>query len=306
MRWPARLRLEPDRLLLDPPVTAPGPYAAAPYLAGEHPNRATSLEDEAGQLFDPTGVVPGLTGIPAEDDRLRPLYARVLGLGHVDPGGILCFVFFEGAVILGFLLALAELISWWGVLILPATVAVMVKVNDLVAAAVARSAARVPELEQERFRREIQPVVGRAKVPGSPTPRLAGQGFAGQRFAGQGFPVPGLADQNRAPADLNRADGRPRAGEQAGVGEQARAAAAAALNRAAEPDGRGAGQPGRTMAEAGRGRGVAAVVRGRNVHPLERMDQQLPRSSARGEDRSHHRADPGEQRYRQSAQWRYE
>src|SRR5688500_7423372 len=41
----------------------------------------------------------------------------------------------------------------------------MVKVNDVVAAAVLRSAARVPAQERERFRRQIQPAVGRASVP---------------------------------------------------------------------------------------------------------------------------------------------
>ena len=100
-----------------------------------------------------------------EEERLRPLYARVLRLRHVDPSGMLCFIFFEGTVMLGLLLGLAELVSWWGVLILPASVAVMVKVNDVVAAAVVRSAARVPAIEQERFRREMRPVVGRAAVP---------------------------------------------------------------------------------------------------------------------------------------------
>ncbi|BCY06216.1 hypothetical protein L3i22_013040 [Actinoplanes sp. L3-i22] len=63
----------------------------------------------------------------------QPLYARMLGLRHLSPGGLLCFVFLEGALALGALLALAELVSWWGVLVLPAAVAVMVKFNDLVA-----------------------------------------------------------------------------------------------------------------------------------------------------------------------------
>ncbi|MFK3984012.1 hypothetical protein ACI2K4_27045 [Micromonospora sp. NPDC050397] len=100
-----------------------------------------------------------------DDERVQPLYSRVLRLHHVDPGGLLCFLFFEGTVALGLLLALAELVNWWGVLVLPMTVAVMVKVNDLVAAAVVRAAARVPDLEQERFRREMLPAVGRARVP---------------------------------------------------------------------------------------------------------------------------------------------
>jgi hypothetical protein len=99
--------------------------------------------------------------------RYRPMYARALGLRHLRPGGMLCFVYFEGAISLSLLLALAELVSWWVVLILPASIAVMVKVNDLVAGAVARSAARTPERERERLRREVSafmPIVGRAAV----------------------------------------------------------------------------------------------------------------------------------------------
>lgn len=101
-----------------------------------------------------------------EEERLRPLYSRVLRLRHVDPGGVLCFLYFEGMVSLGLLLALAELVSWWAVFLLPVSVAAMVKANDLVAAAVARTAARVPAEERQRFRRELQPAVGRARVPG--------------------------------------------------------------------------------------------------------------------------------------------
>ncbi|MEV6370487.1 hypothetical protein FXF53_17945 [Micromonospora sp. WP24] len=102
--------------------------------------------------------------LPADEEQYRPLYARVLGLRFVNPGGVLCFLFFEGVVALAVLLALAELVSWWAVLILPAAVAVMVKLNDMVAAVVVRSAALVPEQERDRFRRQMEPVVGRARV----------------------------------------------------------------------------------------------------------------------------------------------
>jgi hypothetical protein len=71
----------------------------------------------------------------------RPLYARVLRLKHITPGGLLCFVFLEGAMALGALLALAELVSWWGVIVLPLTVAVMVKLNDVIAGMLPRSVA---------------------------------------------------------------------------------------------------------------------------------------------------------------------
>jgi len=104
-----------------------------------------------------------------EHQRQRPLYARLLGLRFVNPGAALCFVFFEGSVLLAALLALAELVTWWSMIILPVTVAVMVKMNDLVAGEVIRSAAWVPDQEQDRFRRRLPPglerSVGRARVP---------------------------------------------------------------------------------------------------------------------------------------------
>ena len=73
---------------------------------------------------------------PAASD--LPLYGRMLGLRHLAPSGFLCFVFLEGAVALGILLALAELVSWWGVIVLPITVAAMVKLNDLIAHMIVR------------------------------------------------------------------------------------------------------------------------------------------------------------------------
>ena len=71
----------------------------------------------------------------------RPLYARMLRLRHLTPSGFLCFVFLEGAIALGILLALAELVSWWGVLVLPFTVALMVKLNDVIAGLLTQAAA---------------------------------------------------------------------------------------------------------------------------------------------------------------------
>lgn len=45
---------------------------------------------------------------------------------------VLCALFFEGSIVLAMLLAFADLVSWWGVLATPATVAAMVKLNDVV------------------------------------------------------------------------------------------------------------------------------------------------------------------------------
>ncbi|MET8911936.1 hypothetical protein [Micromonospora sp. NPDC004551] len=117
--------------------------------------------------------------VPTGEERYRPLYARVLGLRFVNPGGVLCFLFFEGAVALAVLLALAELVTWWAVLLLPAAVAAMVKLNDMVAEIVIRSAAQVPEQERDRFRRQMEPVVGRASVPSTARALPGGVTLAG-------------------------------------------------------------------------------------------------------------------------------
>jgi len=92
----------------------------------------------------------------------QPMYARLLRLRHVSPSGFLCFVFLEGAVALGILLALAELVSWWGVLMLPITVAVMVKLNDVVAGALTRPAVSRPPAAPAKA---LRPATPPARVP---------------------------------------------------------------------------------------------------------------------------------------------
>jgi hypothetical protein len=98
-------------------------------------------------------------GLSRDEARQQPLYARMLGLQYLAPGGFLCFVFLEGAVALGILLALAELVSWWGVLVLPTMVAAMVKLNDVVAGALIRPAGSV---------RAAPGAPARVSAPGSP------------------------------------------------------------------------------------------------------------------------------------------
>lgn len=110
-------------------------------------------------------------------ERPRPRYARVLRLRRLNPSSTLCFLFLEGSIAFALLLALAELVSWWSILVLPVLVAAAVKANDRVAVAVARSAALVPEQEQERFRREIwHPEPSGDQPSGEPVARsLAGR-----------------------------------------------------------------------------------------------------------------------------------
>ncbi|MDG4764828.1 hypothetical protein O7632_12065 [Solwaraspora sp. WMMD406] len=121
----------------------------------------------------------------AEDQEYQPLYARVLRLRHVHPSGLSCLMFFEGGFVFGGLLALAELIPWWGLFVLPVAIAGMVKINDVVAGAVSRSAALVPEREQELFRREVAPAVGWRPRPVVPV-------WAGATATCDGGTAPGI------------------------------------------------------------------------------------------------------------------
>ena len=75
-----------------------------------------------------------MSGNPKTRDT-RPLYARALRLKHIRPGSLLCFLYFEGSVFAGLVLVFAELAPWWVAIVLPVAVAVMVKVNDLIAGA---------------------------------------------------------------------------------------------------------------------------------------------------------------------------
>ena len=88
-------------------------------------------------------------------DRARPLYARILRLDYLQLSGVACFFLFEGMVALAVLLSLAELVNWWSVVVLPAVVAGLVKINDSVASVYGRSSA---------FRRANQ-ARGIARVP---------------------------------------------------------------------------------------------------------------------------------------------
>lgn len=312
-RWPQPLRLrpsaphrsEPGLPIFDPvPPALPCPdppafHPSDPDSAG--PAHGAGWCDDAGLAtervdmwrYPPRGW-PDPDACAVEDERLRPLYARVLGLRHVEPGALLCFVFFEGTVVLGFLLALAELVSWWGVLMLPASVALMVKINDVVAASVARSAARVPEIEQERFRRELQPAVGRAVVP-DPWRMAEGDPACGPaRSTGlAGDAVPAAA---RVRPELATARTRPRPiPAAAAAADQPRDDRPSAVRSCSD------GSPTASGGQIGHDDGPPPVRRTRNnAYPAERARRAptyLPDRKEPGTDSA--------QRVRQSAQQRY-
>ena len=100
------------------------------------------------------------------------MYARVLRLKHVHPGGVACFLLFEGFVALAVLMALAEFVNWWAVVLVPLTVALVVKINDIVAGVFSRT-----NVYRRSRTAVLKPVIwarGVATVPATGVP-VAGQ-----------------------------------------------------------------------------------------------------------------------------------
>jgi hypothetical protein len=92
----------------------------------------------------------GSTGYAGGD---VPVYARVLRLRHLRLSGGQCFFLFEAMIVIGALLALAELVPWWGVFALPFAVAAMVKINDLIAGTAVWTSRRSGGTRRARTRR---------------------------------------------------------------------------------------------------------------------------------------------------------
>jgi hypothetical protein len=95
---------------------------------------------------------PAATGQPAATDQpaasgqpaKRPLYPRLLRLRHVHPNAWQRALLGEGAVGLAALLVLADLATAWILVVLPLSVAVVVKAHDLLAARLAHDAGDPP------------------------------------------------------------------------------------------------------------------------------------------------------------------
>jgi uncharacterized membrane protein (DUF485 family) len=69
----------------------------------------------------------------------QALYVRALRLRHLQLPTWLRFTLAEGSVVLGLLLALAEVASAWVIVVLPLAVAAMVKFHDVLQGALLRS-----------------------------------------------------------------------------------------------------------------------------------------------------------------------
>ncbi|HLT09712.1 MAG TPA: hypothetical protein VK028_02755 [Micromonosporaceae bacterium] len=94
--------------------------------------------------------------------RRRPLYFRILGVRYLNLHPALILVLFEGSIALGLLLALAELIPFWGFMLVPVAVALAVKLNDVIEGIMLRPLAAT----QQRAARIAEAVaVGRIVAP---------------------------------------------------------------------------------------------------------------------------------------------
>src|SRR5215213_7215082 len=81
-----------------------------------------------------------------------PMYARLLRLRRIRITGLVSFLLMECTVAVAVLLALAELVSWWAVPLLPVLVAAVVKINDMVGTPTGRPVDGPAEVEPDEAR----------------------------------------------------------------------------------------------------------------------------------------------------------
>jgi hypothetical protein len=74
----------------------------------------------------------------------------MLRLRAIRPGPVPTFLLFEGSVMAASLLVLADLVKPWGLIAIPVAVAIMVKLNDIVAGVLRRPAA-IAQLDRPRL-----------------------------------------------------------------------------------------------------------------------------------------------------------
>jgi hypothetical protein len=138
------------------------------------------------------------------------------------------FLLFECMVALGVLLSLAELVSWWAVAALPAAVAAMVKLNDLVSGALshdARTARAVPA------RRVLPARYADAGQYGSPDDVTPAFGMPGGAGAAPGYPQGAGIRSSRVYRSGTQASGAEVGQARVGAGEAAAATRASQGNR---------------------------------------------------------------------------
>ncbi len=110
--------------------------AAGASSTGPDPTASPVDASDASGAFD---------GASEEEEARRPLLVRLLRLRHLHPAGWQRVLLGDVPLALALLLVLADLASAWLLLALPAAVAVMVVLHDVVAGRVARDAAGPPD-----------------------------------------------------------------------------------------------------------------------------------------------------------------
>lgn len=110
-----------------PDDPAPGDEAAAleDELGPAPADRAQSARDRLGQARG------RLRAVFSSDEKAPPFYPRLLRLRHVHPNGWQRALLVEGMLVLGVLVALADLATAWAPVILVVATAVVVKFHDL-------------------------------------------------------------------------------------------------------------------------------------------------------------------------------
>ena len=90
------------------------------------------------------------SGEPVEVRKHKaPLYPQLLQLKHVHPNAWQRAVLGEGMVLVGGLLALADVASAWSTLVVPVVVAAVVKAHDLLAGSLAPPVASADAVTDE-------------------------------------------------------------------------------------------------------------------------------------------------------------
>src|SRR5690348_14881399 len=113
-----------------------------------------------------------------------PMYARLLRLRRIRITGLVSFLLMECTVAVAVLLALAELVSWWAVPLLPVLVAAVVKINDMVGAPSNRPGVNRSEPTRERVESWDDELAADERH----ADRYAAQQYADERYADQRNP----------------------------------------------------------------------------------------------------------------------
>ena len=80
------------------------------------------------------------------------LYLRLLRIRHLKPRPWVMFLLVEAPILGAVLLALAEIVNWWAVLVVPATVAVWLKFSDVIAGETYARPRAAAQLRRPRLR----------------------------------------------------------------------------------------------------------------------------------------------------------